>query len=192
MKRLQEHPEQFQEWTFVNETEQIRYIKVNRKYRMWQILHRHRIQCPRCSRWKWMYPGRERLTCNYCKDTVGNEGINHPRYKGTEDIGSTYFSRLKQNAIQRHYRFDITIEDLQTLLKKQNYKCALTGMDIAIYATHNKEWTASVDRIDNTQGYTLDNIQWVHRDINWMKQEFHQDYFKDLCKKVTNYGKESQ
>jgi len=34
------------------------------------------------------------------------------------------------------------------------------------------------------KGYTVDNIQWVHRDINLMKQALDLDYFIEMCKKV--------
>ena len=44
--------------------------------------------------------------------------------------------------------------------------------------------TASLDRIDSTKGYSKDNIQWVHKDINCMKMDFSQQYFIDLCVKV--------
>lgn len=49
--------------------------------------------------------------------------------------------------------------------------------------------TASLDRIDSTKGYTLDNIQWVHKHINVMKMDLDQEYFIKLCKLVTKKSK---
>ena len=46
--------------------------------------------------------------------------------------------------------------------------------------------TASLDRIDSNKGYTKDNVQFVHKDINWMKQDFEQNKFIEYCKKVAN------
>ena len=38
---------------------------------------------------------------------------------------------------------------------------------------------ASLDRIDSSIGYTLDNIQWLHNDVNISKWEFSVDKFVD-------------
>lgn len=48
------------------------------------------------------------------------------------------------------------------------------------------EASASLDRIDSSKGYEQGNVQWVHKDINNMKQSFSQDKFIDWCKKVVN------
>lgn len=48
--------------------------------------------------------------------------------------------------------------------------------------------TASLDRIDSSSGYGLENIQWLHKDINIMKNVHSQDYFLSLCKKVAANG----
>jgi hypothetical protein len=79
------------------------------------------------------------------------------------------------------------IEYISRLLIQQNYKCALSGLDIKIYygGIDKQTNTASLDRIDNAKGYTEDNIQWVHKDINWLKQDFTQEYFIKLCHKVS-------
>lgn len=44
--------------------------------------------------------------------------------------------------------------------------------------------TASLDRKDNTRGYTLNNVQWVHKDVNIMKNTFDRDYFVSMCRRV--------
>ena len=43
---------------------------------------------------------------------------------------------------------------------------------------------ASLDRIDNDGNYTIDNIQWVHKDVNFMKRTYNQEYFIDMCSKI--------
>jgi hypothetical protein len=52
-----------------------------------------------------------------------------------------------------------------------------------------KTMTASLDRIDSSRGYTLDNIQWVHKDLNKMKTNYPNDYFIKMCKYVANNNK---
>lgn len=69
------------------------------------------------------------------------------------------------------------------LLQKQEYKCALSGLPIKFINSTNK--TASLDRINSDKGYTIDNIQWVHKKINHMKMEMNQQEFIETCKLVS-------
>lgn len=48
-----------------------------------------------------------------------------------------------------------------------------------------KESNASIDRIDSNLGYVRNNIQWVLKDINKMKNDFDQSHFIELCSKVS-------
>ena len=48
----------------------------------------------------------------------------------------------------------------------------------------SKNRTASLDRIDSNKGYTIDNVQWVHKDINKMKMDLEEDVFIDNCKLI--------
>jgi hypothetical protein len=109
------------------------------------------------------------------------------RRRGTTYIPKEYFSVVKKHAEARGYSFDITIEFMEELLVKQNFTCKLSGLPIELkYSGIRKACnTASLDRIDNDKGYTTDNVQWVHKDINWMKQDFKQEYFLELCKLIT-------
>ena len=50
------------------------------------------------------------------------------------------------------------------------------------------EQTASLDRIDSTKGYVPGNIQWVHKDINRIKNKFSMDELLSYVKKIAiNY-----
>lgn len=48
--------------------------------------------------------------------------------------------------------------------------------------------TASLDRIDSQQGYNSNNIQFVHKDVNMIKQIYTQDYFIKMCKLVAEHN----
>jgi hypothetical protein len=39
--------------------------------------------------------------------------------------------------------------------------------------------------IDSYKGYIEGNIQWVDKHVNKMKNEFDQDYFIEICKKIS-------
>ena len=76
---------------------------------------------------------------------------------------------------------DLTIEDLYNLLIQQEFKCALTGIPLNVIHLQHKDSNASVDRIDSNKGYTNDNIQWVTKDVNKMKNDLNQDHFIQMC-----------
>ena len=87
------------------------------------------------------------------------------------------------------------LEDIYEMWVKQDKKCKLSGLDINFKNINTKKTrhrfdlvcTASLDRIDSKKGYTLDNIQLVHKDINMMKKEYNQKYFIEMCKLVTDH-----
>lgn len=109
-------------------------------------------------------------------------------YKGYEQISGTYWKRVQADAASRNLLFDIKIEDAWKMFLDQNRKCKLSGLDInfARNYTNTKIQTASFDRIDSSKGYTLDNVQWLHKDINKIKFNLNQEYFIKLCKLVAN------
>jgi hypothetical protein len=107
-------------------------------------------------------------------------------WKGTKDISKTYFNNLKRGSKRatRTLEFSVSLEYLQHILELQNYKCALSNIDLITHSTAKRdstEATISLDRIDPTQGYVEGNVQWVHKDINLMKFDFNEKNFIELC-----------
>lgn len=108
------------------------------------------------------------------------------RWAGAGELNGDYWARLKRSADKRKIRFEITIEDAWKLALKQNKKCAYTGLDLNFTRTR-MGMTASLDRIDSNKEYTLDNIQWVHRRINFMKSDMSEEVFKQFIKKIYEF-----
>jgi len=124
------------------------------------------------------------------------ECMSNRTYKGgTKDITYNYFSHIKREATRRNIEFNITIEQLQLLLEQQEYKCVLSGLPIILSKSKNKntitykEQTGSLDRIDSSKGYIINNIQWVHKNINIMKNIFSMEQFIHYCELVTKNAK---
>jgi len=110
-------------------------------------------------------------------------------WKGSGSVSATYFSSLKRGAMggkgRKPLSFDIAIEYVAELLdNKQGGKCAITNLPITI-----KDCTASLDRIDSSNGYEKGNVQWLHKDINMMKRHYSQEYFVHLCELVATHAK---
>lgn len=112
--------------------------------------------------------------------------------KGYEMISGEFWALIKSGALKRNINFDISMEQAWDLYINQNKKCALSGLELIFEpnCVHNKKIdnrrkrTASLDRKDSTKSYTLDNVQWVHKDVNIMKNKYSQDYFIKICKLI--------
>jgi hypothetical protein len=48
----------------------------------------------------------------------------------------------------------------------------------------NEDYTASIDRINSREGYLLNNIQWVHKNVNQMKWTFTKSELIQWCKLI--------
>lgn len=110
-----------------------------------------------------------------------------PCWGGCGQISGRFWSSIRGKALSRKIPFFITMEDAWKLYQDQQGCCALTGWLISISnskSQRDQKRTASLDRIDNTKGYTVDNIQWVHKDVNWMKGRFTPARFLEICTAV--------
>lgn len=124
------------------------------------------------------------------------QGSTHKQWTGAGDISGNVFDQIKKQAKKTKSRekleFNLTIDFLWELFLKQNKLCALSGLPLKFEHENgkkiNKKRTASLDRIDSSKGYTKDNVQWVHKDVNLMKNKFHQQWFIDLCAKIYLYN----
>lgn len=132
---------------------------------------------PRCLR------TRINKTCG-CISWDRSKGKNNPNFTGYEEISGSNWNHIKKGAKIRRIDFDLRIEDIWNKFIFQNRKCALSGLPITFGESNYENRTASLDRIDSLKGYTIDNVQWVHKYINWMKNNHSQAFFIDLCAKV--------
>jgi hypothetical protein len=88
----------------------------------------------------------------------------------------------------------ITIQDAWELFQAQHERCALTGVDLTFGGTA-RNWqskTASLDRIDSSRGYTKNNVQWIHKRLQWMKNDMPEDEFIAWCKAVAGHSIEKK
>lgn len=118
--------------------------------------------------------------CNACSTRSGKD---HYGWSGHGDISGEWWNRLPNEAKNRGLVFEITIEDAWELFLKQGKKCALSGLPLCFKKENNSlaGTTASLDRIDSSRGYTLDNIQWLHKAVNHVKSSAPNDLFILMC-----------
>lgn len=112
-------------------------------------------------------------------------------YKGLHKV---FLNKLGYNSntnrgLSKKINVNITIEELYEILEFQNFKCALTGIPLNILHLSPSKSNSSIDRIDSNKNYSKDNIQWVLKDVNKMKNDLNNEYFIKLCTHISkNHG----
>ncbi len=101
------------------------------------------------------------------------------------------YSHAKQNAAEQGLEFNLNLQQLYRKWLRQKGKCSLTGVELQFgrndYERSHGYTTASIDRKNSEQGYTIKNVQWVHKDINAFKSNYPNKTFKDMCFDVAYY-----
>lgn len=108
-------------------------------------------------------------------------GPESPKWGGYGLISGKYWLNVKTSARKRNISFNLSIKDAWHLFEKQRGRCALSGCKLSF------DVNASLDRIDNSQGYKRKNIQWIDKAINMMKSDLPQEGFLRLCRLISNY-----
>lgn len=107
---------------------------------------------------------------------------NCNKTKYAKKLGCAIFKAIKKGARDRNIEFNLTKEYLFKLLVSQNYKCAISGVDIWLANSNDNQIigrhsTASLDRINSEKGYVEGNVQWVHKTVNKIKWNFSEEEF---------------
>jgi hypothetical protein len=94
------------------------------------------------------------------------------------------WNKIVKGARTRNIEVAVTKADALAVFQAQGGRCALSGQAITLAVSNKDNGTASLDRIDSDKAYEAGNIQWVHKDVNFMKQDYDEDYFVEMCMKV--------
>lgn len=96
-------------------------------------------------------------------------------------------SRIKHSSSikRRNLQFDLDYKFLYELYKKQEGKCAISGLPMTYNVGHGRNYhNISIDRIDSTKGYTKDNVQLVCAQVNMMKSDMTMEMFYNFCENI--------
>lgn len=135
---------------------------------------------------------------NFYKRNNNETGFQH-RCKSCQKKDPTRYNRLikkddlylfivdryygaKNRASKKGLEFNLTIESLVELWNKQNGKCAITGIQMTHTILEGKIKTnLSIDKINPTLGYTINNIQMICNIVNVMKSDMDMKELKYFC-----------
>ncbi len=110
--------------------------------------------------------------------------------KGFGDINGSYFAHIKCAAQKRKILLSVSIEEIWNLFIKQGGKCSISGLPLSFAKNYDLDrslQTASLDRIDSSKDYTIDNVQWLHKVINMMKQALSDEDFILWCHLISDF-----
>ena len=124
---------------------------------------------------------RENKECKSCSNKRTENC--HRGYVG--HIRVSWFKKTQLGAALRNIEFDLTIEQIDDKFIQQDFRCALSGLPIG-FSEVGSIHTISIDRIDSSAGYTIDNVQLLHKDVNMMKQTYSQERFIEICLAVAD------
>jgi hypothetical protein len=98
-------------------------------------------------------------------------------------------SKLQRGS--RILELNVSVAYITKLFYEQKGLCALSGRPISFAESANKHQrggtTASLDRIDSSKGYIEGNIQWVHKDLQFVKSDLQPEEFEKICEEVIRY-----
>lgn len=103
---------------------------------------------------------------------------------GYKHLTGSHWCQIRASATARSMEFPLDIAETYSLIEKQGFKCAISGVEIYLGKTR----TASLDRIDSQKGYSIDNIQWIHKTINRMKMDLDESEFIDWCHLISEHS----
>lgn len=130
---------------------------------------------------------------NYKSCGCLQHALNHknPKWRGVGEISQSFMYSIQRGALNRNLKFNVSAEFLWNLFLKQNRKCAISGVKLRFQETRlDYDATASLDRINSSIGYEEGNLQWVHKDVNYMKQSMNNEDFINWISIIYKYNNE--
>jgi hypothetical protein len=115
-------------------------------------------------------------------------GPNSHNWLGYGELSADYWGAINRGAENRGKQVKTSIEYAWDLFLKQDRKCALSGEELCF----GKDKTASLDRIDSDIDYIEGNVQWIHKDINKMKNNLSEEVFIEWCKKIADHARSKE
>ncbi len=89
------------------------------------------------------------------------------------------FTKMRARAKRYERECSITLEQFQRLFEPM--KCSVTGMPLSWTAGERGPWAPSVDRIDSSKGYTVENTRVVSVMYNLAKSEWTDEHVMEMA-----------
>ncbi len=147
--------------------------------------------CATCDNFFQPTNGNQKFCCVRCKrhhyQLPGNTESTDAQYKLISGNWEKYFGRLCVKAFRRD---TLTKHDCVALLKQQDYKCALSGVELTCILQKGFVCmtNASIDRIDPKGPYMIGNVQLVCVALNKLRVDMSVEEFTEWCRRVASHA----
>lgn len=151
------------------EKQRLRWHRWYQQHRTEVLERRRQSQRKKLTAKKYRHENRDKLRkiySDYCSSLHGHLNI------------------LLKKCRHRNLICTITLDDLKHLWEQQNGKCVLTGINMTLDSHYTN---VSVDRLDTTKGYTIDNIRLTCWWVNMARNTLSDEELRRKCEAVINF-----
>ena len=102
------------------------------------------------------------------------------------------FAGIRIAAIKRNLEFNISIDDIINMARASKWKCSLSGIILTTKEFEGmrfRPYAPSVDRIDSSKPYTVENCRVVAAIVNIAKNTMDDDLLIIMCEAITRENK---
>lgn len=110
--------------------------------------------------------------------------VNDYELKKDKNIFGKIRARCLKNDQKKGLCNTLSTSDIRELYNRQDGKCAITKLPLMNVAEYKFPFKPSLDRIDNSQGHTKDNVQIVCIAINYGKNKYTNQDVLDHIEKI--------
>jgi len=132
----------------------------------------------------------QRKQCKSCISFNAHKRYeSHVKQRMIDKKYSSYESYFQNLILKRNRNQELNVNDLMDILKKQNFKCSLTGYEFVLEPNHYL--LPSIDRIvSGAYGgkYTKNNIRIICHAANSFRNKWDDDIFFKICKSVVEHN----
>lgn len=152
--------------------------------------HGQQGSCAVCSGMFAQKNSRHKFCSSKCKGQwkyINKHVTTEYQYKKISGNWGRYMCRLMYYGGRK--RDQLSKEIILAQLEKQNYKCALSGVELTCTLERGvvTPTNASIDRIQAGGSYAADNIQMVCKALNSWRSDTSVDDFVGWCRAVVNF-----